>query len=94
METIKDIIASFMRDLEGKARHCGDDPETLLRTILTKKELRHIKVNYFRNGALHLNVDSSAWFYSLSLQKEELLSKLKKYSAAIKDIKLRLGKIK
>jgi hypothetical protein len=94
MERIKETIADFMQELQKKAAKEGEGPEELLRKVLTKKELSHIKFNYFKGGVISLNVDSSAWLYSLSLEKEELVTKLKQYSAAVKDIRLRVGRIK
>jgi hypothetical protein len=94
MERIKETVNGFMRELQNKAAQGGESPEELLRKVLTKKELSHIKFNYFKSGVISLNVDSSAWLYSLSLEKEELVVRLKKYSAAVKDIRLRVGRIK
>jgi hypothetical protein len=94
MERINETIAGFMRELQNKAVKGGENPEELLRKVLTKKELSHIKCNYFKSGVISLNVDSSAWLYSLSLEKEDLIARLKKYSAAVKDIRLRVGRIK
>ncbi|HTZ11132.1 MAG TPA: DciA family protein [Candidatus Margulisiibacteriota bacterium] len=93
MEQIKETIAGFMQDLQNKAVQKRESPQELLRKVLTKKELSHIKFNYFKGGVLSVNVDSSAWLYSLSLKKEELLVRLKTYSAAVRDIRLRVGRI-
>jgi len=58
---------------------------------LTKKELGHIKVNYFRRGILGVNVDSSAWLYYLSLKKDTLLAHLQTKSRAVKEIRFYVG---
>jgi hypothetical protein len=95
MEPIKDTISSLMQEWGTKKRRTlTDDPWVLLKKALTKKELRHIKFNYFRKGVLGLYVDSSGWLYALSLQKQNLLSKLSVKSCAIKDIRFRLGELK
>lgn len=69
------------------------DPATWIKKLLTKKELRHIKCNYFRGGVLGVSVDSSAWLYHLSLKKEDLLLRLRKELPALKEIRFKLGDI-
>ena len=94
MQAIKDTVQEVMRALKTKkTKEPGSNPEALLKKILTKKELRHIKFNYFKRGLLCLNVDSSVWLYQLSLKKENLLAKLGKRMPGIRDIRLRLGEI-
>jgi len=90
METIKDIITDVILGLEAKKRS-QDEPEFLLKRVLPKKELGHVKFRYLRKGILGITVDSSAWIYQLNLQKPELLAKLDKKSKAIKDIRFYIG---
>jgi len=95
MERIKDTIQAVMGDLKaGKTGFPADAPEELLKKILTKRELKHIKFNYFKRGVLGASVDSSSWLYQISLRKEDLLAQLTAKSKAIKDIRFRLGDIK
>lgn len=82
-----------MHGIEAKKARVGDDPQALLKRALSKKELKHIKFSYFKKGILGVNVDSSAWLYSLTLQKEDLLARLNKGSSTIKDIRFRIGEI-
>ncbi len=70
------------------------DVERSLKKILTKKEIGHIKFNYFKKGILNIIVDSSSWLYQLSLEKDGLLAKLRKNLKNIKDIRFRLGEVK
>ncbi len=94
MDAVKDIIKSVMHDLETKKTAVSkDDPQALLKNVLTKKELGHIKFNYFRKGVLNINVESSTWLYHLNLRKKILLDKLAKESSSIKDIRFRIGDI-
>ncbi len=90
METIKDIIPDVIRGLEAKKR-AQDEPELLLKGVLSKKELGHVKFRYLRKGILGITVDSSSWLYQLNLQKPGLLAKLGKKSKAIKDIRFYIG---
>lgn len=69
-------------------------PDALLKKVLTKRELAHIKFNYFKKGVLEIKVDSSGWLYSLTLKKDTLLESLRSLSADIKNIRFRMGSIK
>lgn len=92
MDAIKDLLTPVLRDLEKKV--CSQDPEELLKKALTKKDLGHIKFNYFKKGVLSVSVDSSAWLYKLNLDKKQLLTKLAKESSGIKDVRFRIGAVK
>jgi hypothetical protein len=94
MELLKNTLDEVMRGLCAK-KTAGLDaaPEEWLKKALTKKELRHIKVKYFSKGILGLAVDSSAWLYSLSLKKEDVVGKLHKEHPGLKDINLSIGEI-
>jgi len=95
MEEIKETILQVMQRLETKQKGAvRDNPEVLLKKTFTKKELSHIKVNYLKKGILSIGVDSSAWLYHLDLQKEKLLSKIRKKTNQIKEIRFYVGEIK
>lgn len=92
MEAIKDTVKNVIQGLMDKRG--GKDipaPEAALKKTLTKRELKHIKLNNFKKGILSINVDSSSWLYSFSLKKEELLAKLRKDCGEIKDIRFFVG---
>lgn len=92
MEKIKDTILTIMQAWEAQERQApAQDPSLWLKKILTKKELKHIKVDYFRKGIVGISVDSSPWLYSLTLRKGDLLARLRHYSDNVKDIRLRIG---
>ena len=94
MEAIKDTLQNLMRTLKNKKKLSKDDPQALLPKVLSKKELGHIKFNYFKKGILGISVDSSSWAYHLNLKKEGLLAKLGKKLSGLKDIRFQLGEIK
>jgi hypothetical protein len=71
-----------------------DHPGALLKKILTAKEIKHIKVNYFKGGILGINVDSSVWLYQFNLKKEGLVAELGNRGIGIKDIHFYLGQVK
>ncbi len=93
MEAIKDTVHSVMRGLIAKKGEPGNDPQGWLEKVLTKKELQHIKFNYFKKGILNLDVDSSSRLYSLNLKKGDLLAKLNKVTGTIRDIYFHIGEI-
>jgi hypothetical protein len=94
MEQIKETLKIVMRDLSGEKKIFSPDAcEESLKKTLTKRELGHIRINYFKKGVLGLYVDSSSWLYAFNLKKEEILTKLKQENSAIKKIVLRLGDI-
>jgi len=94
VEAIKATVDVFIKSLKEKqGKNPLDDPEGLLKKTLTKKELGHIKFKYFKAGVIGLDVDSSSWLYKFSLQKEELLDKMRKHQTAVKDIRFRIGEI-
>lgn len=92
-EAIKAILENLISRLE-KDKVGLLLPQELLKKVLTKKELGHIKINYFRKGILSINVDSSVLLYQLSLQKKRILAALGSESVQIKDIRFRIGEIK
>jgi len=95
MEAIQETVAHVMQRIKTKKSGAGDKgPDDSLKKILTKKELQHIKVNYFKKGILCLSVDSSAWLYNFNLKKESLITKLNKELGGIKDIRFYIGETK
>jgi len=92
MEEIKNTIQRVFQEWHIKNK-AGDSGELgkLLKKILAKKALKHVKLYNFRNGVLSIKVDSSTWAYYLSLQKEDLLGKLRSELTTIKEIRFSLG---
>lgn len=95
METIKATVNSLLAAWEAKKKEPrANKVEPLFKKALTKKEIKHIKFNYFRKGVLSVMVDSSGWLYRLNLKKYDLLLELRKGLADIKDIRFRIGEVK
>jgi len=89
--TLREVMGKLKAQRKLAPRH---DPERLLKKILSRQELRHAKMNYLKKGVLNIKVDSSSWLYHLSLQKEELLRKLRSHTQTIQDIRFHLGEMK
>ncbi|MCX5701303.1 MAG: hypothetical protein NTZ63_07175 [Candidatus Omnitrophica bacterium] len=95
MEKLKETIQNVFKELVAKKDGvAGPGPEGWLKKVLTKNELGHIKFQYLRKGVLGIIVDSSACLYSLNLKKASLISKLKKISSEVQEIRLSIGDIK
>jgi len=95
MESIKETLQNVLEKLETKKRSISlDNPEIILRKVLPKRDQAHARFHYFKNGILSMRVDSSTWLYHFSLQKEDLLAKLRKKSKAIQELRFSLGEIK
>ncbi|MDD5254831.1 MAG: DciA family protein [Candidatus Omnitrophica bacterium] len=93
--TLKDAIQSLFATLEIQQRRDQETPQALIQRVLSKKELEHVRVGYFKKGILCINVDSSVWLYNLNLHKDGLLNKLRAQSQdVIKDIRFSLGDVK
>jgi hypothetical protein len=93
VETLKETIEDLMRKWE-KPKNPGspEDLRGVLKIIFTKKELGHVALCYFNKGILAVSVDSSSRLYALSLQKEEMLRKLRaKTKVVVQDIRFTLG---
>ena len=86
---------ALLREISAKQKSLSqEDPSVFLKKILTKKEIKHIKLNYFRKGILSFNVDTSVWLFQLNSQKENILKSLKTELPAIKEIRFYLGECK
>jgi predicted nucleic acid-binding Zn ribbon protein len=95
MEGIRGAVKEVMRRLETKKKTSPTaSPQFLLEQALSRKELKHIRLKYFKKGVLSINVDSSSWLYQLNLKKADLLAQLEKKAVDIRDIRFRLGAIK
>lgn len=93
MESIKTVVGKIMQNYKQKK---SDDFFicNFLNKLLTKEELKHIKISYYKKGILSIIVDSSAWLYQLSLKEKDLLLQLKDKLTDIKKLSFRIGEIK
>ncbi|MFA6349994.1 MAG: DciA family protein [Candidatus Omnitrophota bacterium] len=93
MELIRATVSGLLKKLRDKGGPDKPHPEDVLKNILTKRELGHIKVKYFKAGVLYLAVDSSGWLFNFNLKKQELQDNLHTKLPEIKEIRLRLGQV-
>jgi hypothetical protein len=94
MEAIRDTIKSVIGALAEKKSGKNElNPQGWLKNVLTKRELGHIKINYFRKGILGLKIDSASWLYFFNLRKDALLADLRKQSKEVKELRFNIGDI-
>lgn len=95
MEAIKETVNNLMF-VWGQKKKRADfyDFENLLNKLLTKKEIRHIKFNYFKKEILDIKVDSSNWLYYFNLKKKEIIEGIQREVSVVKDIRFHLGETK
>lgn len=92
MEQIKDTIKAVFEQLDQKRKGCFVDGQgEILKKVLAKKALKHVKLFNFRKGTLNIKVDSSTWLYFLSLQKEDIMQKLRSNGVVVTDVRFSLG---
>ncbi len=92
MEAIKHTVSAVLAQLtaeHGKALE--DGPAAWLAKVFTKKELEHVRFQYYRKGVVGLTADSSTWLYHLNIRKEELLVRFRRVAPEIKEMRVRLG---
>ena len=94
MEPIKDTIQALLEGLKDKKKAAaGLSPEELVQRVFSKRQQAHVAGRSIRNGILFIAVDSSTWLYYCTLHKQELLDKARAFSAQIKDVRFRVGKV-
>jgi hypothetical protein len=87
-------VTQLMQQWQKERAPAGpQDPEQVLKKILTKRELGHIKIKSFRKGTLGIAVDSSTWLYALGSRKEEIADALRGANPSIKDVRFYLGEV-
>lgn len=92
-QAIKDVVSTILEGLKNK------EPSFLERLLLEWKKVvrgniaKHTKPVAWTGTRLIVNVDSSSYLYELNLQKEKILSKLKRRlgKEKIDEIQFRMG---
>lgn len=91
---IGDIVGGLLEGLKKAKGQSGDVGGALVK-ILDKRARLHIKPVAIKGKELVVNVDSSAWLYTLNSRKPRLLGDLKEAigSNEIIDIRFRIGEV-
>ncbi len=94
METIGSVITQIFSRLSGGQPSLQERIQQAWDTVIDKKIKGHSKIEGFAEGVLLVCVDSSAWLYQLTVEKEDLLRKMKKEIPQIQSIRFKIGKVK
>ena len=78
MEPIQTTIEKVIKNWSEQKTQAGksDILEKNLKSLLTKREQKHIKYCLVKNTQVVLGVDSTAWLYLLSFKKRQLSKSL------------------
>jgi hypothetical protein len=94
MDNIKSIIGNVIKDLSNRQSKESDKLERVLKSILTKEEIEHIKILGEKDGKVNINIDSPAWNYQFRTKKRYILERIKDEMPRVKELQFRVGKIK
>ena len=93
-DELKDILKDIWKDLAKKHKEQDSGRvQEAWEKIVGAKASAHTRIVYLTKEKIRVNVDSSAWLYSLNLKKEFIQEELKK-SLGIGGLTLTLGDIK
>lgn len=96
VELIREIVKKLLKDLKTKQKSEGSAIISLLNQLLTKEEMRHIRVVSFKDGVLKVNVDVPVFLYQLNLKKPLIVDRLQntlRGETTLKEINFRAGDI-
>ncbi len=92
-DELKDILKDVWKDLAKKQKdQDAEKVQAAWDRMVGPKASVHTRIVYLTKEKIRVNVDSSAWLYTLNLEKERLETELKKV-LGIGELKLVLGDI-
>ncbi len=92
--SIKDITKKVIRNLTKENTTKKQRAERVWRKAAGKRFDKHTQPVSFRRKRLVVNVDSSGWLYELTMNKVEIIARLKKsLKDDFKELRFRIGKI-
>jgi predicted nucleic acid-binding Zn ribbon protein len=94
-EDIGGILNQVIKKLDTKMHGPRESIVQAWHEVSQPEALSHTKPVAFKNNILTIEVDSSTWFYVLSLKKKSILEDMKKKIGKniLEDIKFRIGEI-
>jgi predicted nucleic acid-binding Zn ribbon protein len=90
---IRDVVSDIIRKLEtGRGSQAGILSASWAEAI-GEKNVKHAKPVDVKDGILIVHVDSSVWIHKLSMDKQDIIMKMKNRvgEGIVKDIKFRIG---
>jgi hypothetical protein len=76
MDNIKSIVGDVIKDLSNRQSKESDKIERVLKSILTKEEMDHIKILGEKEGKISINIDSPTWGYHFRTKKRYILERI------------------
>jgi predicted nucleic acid-binding Zn ribbon protein len=92
---ISQAMEAVLRGLGSGRMACADSLSEAWSKAVGEKNIKHTRPADIKDGVLIVHVDSSAWLHKLTMEKIQILSKIKEELGedVIRDIKLRIGEI-
>lgn len=90
---IGDVLKSVFERLEKEKKSTKEEIEEVWKSIVGEKGFKHSRPSSLKKNILYVNVDSSVWLHSLSLEKRQILKGLKREFGKdkIQDIHFKTG---
>ena len=95
-EPIKDVVKNIITTWGKEATSFNEDQiARIWEGVAGSRLAKHSKPVSFKAARLVVNVDSSAWLYELTMQRPEILKKLKKkfIKKPLKELQFRIGEV-
>jgi len=91
---ISEVAGKFIQELTGKRAQKNEKVREAWHKAAGPKFQKHTQPTSFRKKTLVVNVDSSGWLYELTMNKVEIIARLKKsLKDDFKELRFRIGKI-
>ena len=94
MDNIKDLVTKVVEEISCKQGLARGNLEKNILDLLTPQEREHLKVDGVKNGDVFIVVDVPSWLYQISAKKNKLLKRLKEENPDIRNLYLKIGKVK
>lgn len=91
---VSDVVGGILEGLKQARQRSGGAAELFVK-LLDRRARSHIKPISLKEGELVVNVDSSAWLYTLNTRKPRFLSELRETlgDKEIVDLRFRIGEV-
>lgn len=91
---VGDVVGNILESLKQARQRSGGAAELFVK-LLDRRSRTHVKPISIKEGELVVNVDSSAWLYTLNTRKPRMLSELKETlgDKEIVDLRFRIGEV-
>lgn len=92
MDKIKDVVREVIEKISSKKVEEQIQLQEIWKRV-SGEGARHTAIGGFKDGALIIHVDSSAWLFQMNIKRKTILSALQKEQPDIKKVVFKIGKI-